>query len=189
MAPPRRDRTARGRLDQPARLRVRGRAVRARAARGARDGRLLGRARASGVPSIFVNDAFHSGATDLKALAEYYDARGGRAAELLAPLDVDPDVDHFVAKPHHSGSSRPRSKSSCSAGCGPRAPPGSPPTSACSPPRSTRTCADSRSRRRATASRPRARTRSAGCWGTWSAYSTPIRGPRASSRWAGRARV
>jgi len=66
-------------------------------------GVLLGRARVSGVPSIFVNDAFHSGANDLKALAEYYRRRGGRAGELLAPLDVDSDVDHFVAKPHHSG--------------------------------------------------------------------------------------
>ncbi len=66
-------------------------------------GQLLGRARASGVPSIIVNDAFHSDATDLKALVEHHRRRGGRAAALLDPLAVDPDVDHFVAKPQHSG--------------------------------------------------------------------------------------
>jgi nicotinamidase-related amidase len=66
-------------------------------------GQLMGRARASGVPVIVVNDAFGSNAGDLKALAEHFRRRGGRAGALLDPLSVDAEVDHFVAKPHHSG--------------------------------------------------------------------------------------
>ena len=66
-------------------------------------GVLLGRARASGVPTIFVNDAFHSGTSDLKGLVEHHRRLGGPTAALLAPLDVDPQTDAFVAKSRHSG--------------------------------------------------------------------------------------
>ena len=66
-------------------------------------GVLLGRARLAGVPAIYVNDVFDTGATSLGALVEHHRGLGGPAAAIVESLPADPAKDHFVAKPRYSG--------------------------------------------------------------------------------------
>jgi len=65
-------------------------------------GALQMRARQSSVPSIFVNDLFETGATGLRDLVAYHREQGGRGGAMVEALAVDPDRDHFVAKPMYS---------------------------------------------------------------------------------------
>lgn len=64
---------------------------------------LQSRARAAGVTTIYVNDCFETGATGLKELIERHRALGGRATDVIDVLGPDPDRDHLVEKPSHSG--------------------------------------------------------------------------------------
>src|SRR5437762_1514397 len=62
--------------------------------------RLKERAKAAGVPVIYVNDNFGRWRSDVRRLVEY--CRHGRARELVDKLRPDED-DYFVLKPKHSG--------------------------------------------------------------------------------------
>lgn len=61
------------------------------------------RARSAGVPILYVNDVFDSEASELHDLVMHYRGRSCRSRALLEFLAVDPERDHFVAKPMHSG--------------------------------------------------------------------------------------
>ena len=66
-------------------------------------GALQARARRAGIPAIYVNDLFESGARGLGDLLERLRRRGGACAALVDALPADPARDHFIAKPQHSG--------------------------------------------------------------------------------------
>jgi nicotinamidase-related amidase len=61
---------------------------------------LKARAKAAGVPVIYVNDNFGRWRSDLRKLVEH--CRNGHARELVDTLRPDDD-DYFVLKPKHSG--------------------------------------------------------------------------------------
>jgi nicotinamidase-related amidase len=61
------------------------------------------RARAAGVPAIFVNDNFDCWHLGFRELVERQRAPGVRGRPLIEALDPDPARDHFVLKPRHSG--------------------------------------------------------------------------------------
>ena len=62
--------------------------------------KLKERAKAAGVPVIYVNDNFGRWRSDMQRLVEH--CRSGRARELVDALRPDAD-DYFVLKPKHSG--------------------------------------------------------------------------------------
>ena len=64
--------------------------------------KLKERARAAGIPSIYVNDNFGRWQSDLKKLVDHClrdDGRGKQFVEMLLPAEDD----YFVLKPKHSG--------------------------------------------------------------------------------------
>jgi len=61
------------------------------------------RARAAGVPSIFVNDNFDCWHLGFRELLEHQRRAAVRGRPLVEALDPDPERDHFVLKPRHSG--------------------------------------------------------------------------------------
>ena len=62
--------------------------------------RLKGRAKAAGVPVIYVNDNFGRWRSDFRALIEH--CRKGKSRSLIEKLYPERD-DYFVLKPKHSG--------------------------------------------------------------------------------------
>ena len=59
------------------------------------------RAKAAGIPSVYVNDNFGRWQSDFKKIVSHCrDARGGEFVQMLLP---DEDEDYFVLKPKHSG--------------------------------------------------------------------------------------
>ena len=69
---------------------------------GANIARLKQRAKASGIPSIYVNDNFGRWRSDFKKLVDHCRREDGRGKEFVELLLPDDD-DYFVLKPKHSG--------------------------------------------------------------------------------------
>jgi nicotinamidase-related amidase len=63
---------------------------------------LKGRARAAGIPAVYVNDNFGRWRSDLGALLAHCRRDGVRGRPLVERLVPEPD-DYFVLKPKHSG--------------------------------------------------------------------------------------
>jgi nicotinamidase-related amidase len=63
---------------------------------------LKSRARARGVPAVYVNDNFGRWQSDFSGLVEYCTATGQPGAELVRQLAPEKD-DYFILKPRHSG--------------------------------------------------------------------------------------
>lgn len=63
---------------------------------------LKSRARASGIPAVYVNDNFGRWQSDFTGLVKYCTAAGQPGAELVRPLAPEKD-DYFILKPRHSG--------------------------------------------------------------------------------------
>src|SRR3954452_14221897 len=63
---------------------------------------LCKRARASGVPVVYVNDNFGQWRSDFRSLVRRVASRGGAPAVITERLRPDDD-DYFVLKPQHSG--------------------------------------------------------------------------------------
>lgn len=61
---------------------------------------LKARAKASGVPAVYVNDNFGRWRSDLRVLVRH--SRKGKGRQLVERLEPDED-DYFVLKPKHSG--------------------------------------------------------------------------------------
>jgi nicotinamidase-related amidase len=64
--------------------------------------RLKERAKAAGIPVIYVNDNFGRWRSDFRELVEHCLADGARGAEVVRQIEPDPD-DYFILKPKHSG--------------------------------------------------------------------------------------
>ena len=64
--------------------------------------RLKQRAKAAGIPAIYVNDNFGRWQSDLKKLVDHAVREDGRGKEFVKKLLPDDD-DYFVLKPKHSG--------------------------------------------------------------------------------------
>jgi nicotinamidase-related amidase len=65
--------------------------------------RLCARARAAGVPVIYVNDNFDCWHLGFRELVERFGSAPARGREIAAMLEPDFERDHFVLKPMHSG--------------------------------------------------------------------------------------
>jgi nicotinamidase-related amidase len=63
---------------------------------------LKGRARAAGIPAVYVNDNFGRWRSDLHALLAHCRDDGARGRPFVEQLAPEPD-DYFVLKPKHSG--------------------------------------------------------------------------------------
>jgi nicotinamidase-related amidase len=61
------------------------------------------RAHRAGIPVVYANDVFDSKTTGLCDLITHLRGRGRRARTLVEALSVDPEQEHFVAKPMYSG--------------------------------------------------------------------------------------
>jgi nicotinamidase-related amidase len=68
----------------------------------ARVRRLKARARAAGIPTIYVNDNFGRWRSDFRELVQHCLRSGARGAEVVRLIEPDPE-DYFILKPKHSG--------------------------------------------------------------------------------------
>src|SRR5688572_5057173 len=64
--------------------------------------RLKERARAAGIPTIYVNDNFGRWRSDFRELVRHCLQDGVRGAEVVRLIEPEPD-DYFILKPKHSG--------------------------------------------------------------------------------------
>ena len=61
------------------------------------------RARAAGVPVVYVNDNFGRWQSDFAGTVDYAKRDDSPGREIVARLEPDPAADYFVLKPRHSG--------------------------------------------------------------------------------------